>query len=549
MGLCNTTVIHTFLILAGLVAVASAQPASDLIIENARIYTGNPKQPAASSLAVRHGRISAVGTSLAEHRGPRTRRLDLKGAVVIPGFIDAHAHMAGLGDLLRTLDFRHARSIAEVCERVREAARTRPPGQWIRGRAWDQTNWGGAFPAAEPLTEAAPHHPVFLTRVDGHAGWVNRKALELAGITKSTPDPPGGRIIRDGQGSPTGILIDRAQDLVRSRIPAMPLEEIRQRIELAARECARMGLTGVHDAGVGETELAAYRELISAGMLPVRVYAMIGGAGPHWRSWLAKGPEIGDRLTVRSIKLMADGAMGSRGAAVWQPYSDDPGNTGLLLLGQADIERIAREAISRGFQVNTHAIGDRANRIVLDAYGAVLKGANSRRFRIEHAQVVSLPDFALFARYGVIASIQSTHATSDMRWAAARLGPDRLAGAWAARRFLRAGVRIANGSDFPVEHVNPLWGFYAAIARQDHAGRPPDGFLPDQKLTREEALRSFTIDAAYAAFEENDKGTIEPGKFADFIVLSADIMKIPPPEILKTRVTSTFLGGEIVYSE
>jgi predicted amidohydrolase YtcJ len=288
---------------------------------------------------------------------------------------------------------------------------------------------------------------------------------------------------------------------------------------------------------------------MAKGQLPVRVYAMIGGAGDLWRAYLAKGPETGDRLTVRSIKLMADGAMGSRGAAFWQPYSDDPGNTGLLLLTQEQIERVAREAVERGFQVNTHAIGDRANRTVLEAYAAVLGGKNDKRFRIEHAQVVSLPDFRLFAENSVIASIQSTHATSDMRWAEARLGPDRLAGAWAARRFLNAGIAIANGSDFPVEDPNPLWGFYAAVTRQDHHGHPPGGFLPEQKLTREEALRSWTLGPAFASFEEHSKGTLETGKLADFIMLSRDIMKAPAEDLLKTRVLMTVLDGEIVYRE
>jgi predicted amidohydrolase YtcJ len=356
--------------------------------------------------------------------------------------------------------------------------------------------------------------------VDGHAAWVNHKALELARITRDTADPEGGKILRNARGEPTGVLIDRAQGLVSSKIPALTPEETARRLTRAARMCAQLGLTGIHDAGVGRQEIDAYRKLIASKQLPVRVYAMIGGAGALWRSYLERGPEIGDRLTVRSIKLMADGAMGSRGAAFWQPYSDDRDNSGLLLLTREQIERVARDAVQGGFQVNTHAIGDRANRTVLDAYGAVLGGKNDKRFRIEHAQVVSLPDFGLFADYSVIASIQSTHATSDMRWAEARLGPDRLAGSWAARRFLDAGARIANGSDFPVEDANPLWGFYAAVTRQDHLGQPAGGFLPGQRLTREEALASWTLGGAYAAFEENLKGTLEAVKLADFVMLS-----------------------------
>ena len=276
---------------------------------------------------------------------------------------------------------------------------------------------------------------------------------------------------------------------------------------------------------------------------------MIGGDGPLWREYLERGPETGDRLTIRSIKLVADGALGSRGAALKEPYSDEPGNTGLLILTQADIERVARQAASRGFQVNTHAIGDRANRAVLNAYASALGGPNDRRFRIEHAQVVSLEDIPLFARYSVIASVEATHATSDMRWAEARLGPKRVQGAYAWRRFLSLGVPVANGSDFPVEDPNPLWGFYAAVTRQDHQGSPEGGWFPDQRMTRDEALKSWTLAGAYAAFEEKLKGSLEPGKLADFVLLTRDIMTVPPSEILETRVRMTVLGGEIVHGE
>jgi predicted amidohydrolase YtcJ len=293
--------------------------------------------------------------------------------------------------------------------------------------------------------------------------------------------------------------------------------------------------------------LEAYRGLIKKRKLPIRIYVMVGGAGPLWDSYLKRGPEIGELLTVRSIKLMADGAMGSRGAAFWQPYSDDPKNSGLLMLTKDRIAEIARQAVEHGFQVNTHAIGDRANRTVLDAYAEVLKGKNDKRFRIEHAQIVTPHDVPLFAANSVIASIQSTHVTSDMRWAESRLGPDRMAGAWLAKTFLNAGVAITNGSDFPVEEPDPLRGFYAAVTRQDAFGNPSGGFLPKEKLTRDEALRSWTLGGAYAAFEEKDKGTLEPGKLADFVVLSKDILSVAPTEILKARVLMTVVGGQIVY--
>ncbi len=341
--------------------------------------------------------------------------------------------------------------------------------------------------------------------------------------------------------------MDRAQRLVTAKIPAPSSAQVEARLKRAAFECVRLGLTTVHDAGAGRTELEAYRRLIASDQLPIRIYFMIGGAGELWEDYLKRGPEIGDRLTVRSVKLVADGAMGSRGAAFFQPYADDKSNSGLLILQKDYIRDVARDAVAKGFQVNTHAIGDRANRTVLEAYGEVLNGAANKRFRIEHAQVVSLADFALFAKYGIVASLQSTHATSDMRWAKDRLGPDRLLGAWAPQRFLKAGVRIANGSDFPVESPNPFYGIYAAVTRMDHAGNPPGGFLPDQKLSREETLRSWTIDGAYAAFEEDKKGSITPGKLADFLILSKDVMTADEREIFSITPQMVFVGGRAVF--
>jgi predicted amidohydrolase YtcJ len=525
-----------------------AQPA-DLAVVNARIHTADPAHPAAKAMAIRNGRILAIGDDVRQHTGPATRILDLRGAAVIPGLIDSHVHMEGFGLQLETFDLRYVKTIAAVQDIVRKRAAALPKGAWIRGRSWDQTNWGGQFPTAASLSEAAPDHPVFLTRVDGHAAWVNGKALELAGIGDKTPDPMGGKIIRDAQGRATGVLIDRAQGLVGEKIPPAADEEVVQRIRLAARECARLGLTTVHDAGIGERELRAYRKLLAANELPVRIYAMIGGAGAMWERFLQTGPEIHERLTIRSIKLMADGAMGSRGAAFWQPYADDPGNTGLMILKQETVERVARQAVEKGFQVNTHAIGDRANKMVLEAYGKVLGGDNTKRFRIEHAQAVALPDFALFKKYNVIASMQSSHATSDMRWALARLGPDRIAGAYAQKRMLNAGVTVANGSDFPVEEPNPLWGFYAAVTRQDLEGSPKGGWRPEERFTRAEALRSWTWAGAYAAFEEDWKGTLAPGKIADFLVLSADIMTIPENELPNVKIRATYLAGKAVYSD
>ncbi|MFN9460820.1 MAG: amidohydrolase [Acidobacteriota bacterium] len=534
-----------FMVIAG--GLGAAAEIAELAVVNANIYTVHPAQPRAKALAVRGGRILAVGDSVAVHIGPATQVIDARGATVIPGLIDSHVHMASFGAMVETFDLRSVNSVAEVAAIVARRAAALPPGAWVQGRSWDQTNWGGEFPDHTALTQAAPDRPVLLTRVDGHAAWVNRKALAVAGITKETPDPMGGKIVRDAQGEATGILIDRAQGLVSSKIPPPTDEQIRQRLRAAALECARLGMTSVHDAGISAQVLRAYRQLVAAKLLPVRVYAMIGGEGPLWEEYLRKGPERGDFLTVRSIKLVADGAMGSRGAAFWQPYSDDPGNAGLLILKQETIERVSRQAAARGFQVATHAIGDRANRVALDAYGAVLGENNDKRFRIEHAQAISLPDFEKFRRFGVIASMLSTHATSDMRWAVKRMGPDRLMGAYAWRRMLAAGVKFANGSDFPVEDPNPFYGLFAAVTRQDQKGFPAGGWMPDQRLTRAEALHSFTLGGAYAAFEEQEKGSLEPGKLADFLVLERDLMTVPELEIPTIRVRMTVLGGRTVF--
>lgn len=514
----------------------------DMVVRNANIYTGAAAKPRATALAIRGGRIVALDEEAEKSAAGAARVVDLKGATVVPGFIDSHGHMAGLGQSLEMLDLRKARSAEEVAEMVSEAAKDRRKGEWIQGRGWDQTMWpGGAFPDAAMLSRAAPDHPVYLTRVDGHAAWVNRKALEAADVNKVTPDPAGGRILRGTGGEPAGVLVDRAMNLVRRRIPGATAAQVRDRIARAARECARWGLTSVHDAGVDEAEIEAYRELIRRRHLPVRIYAMIRGEGRLWERYVARGPETGERLTVRSIKLMADGALGSRGAALLEPYADDPKNSGLAILSRADVERVARAAAKANLQVNTHAIGDAANRAVLDAYGAVLGGANGRRFRVEHAQVVAPDDFERFARYSVIASMQAVHATSDSRWAEQRLGEARSRGAYAWRRFLELGVPVANGSDFPVESPSPIEGFWATVTR--------GGWRTDQKMTREEALRSWTWAGAYAAFEEKDKGTLEPGKWADLAVLSQDIMTAPDDAIRRTRVMKTMVGGEFVYSE
>ncbi|MBL8210816.1 MAG: amidohydrolase [Bryobacterales bacterium] len=525
--------------------VAQAQVA-DWVLENANIYTVNPAAPKARAIAIKGSRIVAVG-DVAKHIGPATRRVDAKGATVVPGLIDSHGHIAGLGDSLEILDLREAKSAADIAAQVAKAASQRKPGEWIRGRGWDQTRWPGAqFPSHE-LDQASPNNPVYLSRVDGHAAWVNQKAIEMSDINAATQDPSGGRILREKDGKPTGVLVDRAMGLVSRRIPPPDAEAVRRRIANAALACAKLGLTTVHDAGTGDREIQAYKALIANDGLKLRVYAMIGGAGPHWAQWLKTGPEVGEFLTVRSIKLVADGALGSRGAAMKEPYSDEPSHRGLTIIRQDEIERVAKQAVTRGFQVNTHAIGDAANRAVLDAYAAALGGENDKRFRVEHAQIVSLDDIPLFRRYSIIASVQATHATSDMRWAEKRIGSQRILGAYAWQRMLKAGVKLANGSDFPVESPDPMLGFYASVTRQDAEGYPRGGWQPAQILTREQALASWTLWGAYAAFEEKQKGSLEAGKLADFILLSQDIMTIPAKDILRTKVTMTVLGGNVVH--
>ncbi|MGH7674464.1 MAG: amidohydrolase, partial [Gemmatimonadales bacterium] len=532
----------------------SAQHA-DLLVTNARIYTADAVRPLVEALAIRGGRVVFAGSQRGAVvlAGPRTERLDLGGRTVIPGMVDAHAHLVGLGQALRTVDLVGTTSYAAVIERVVARAKTARPGEWIRGRGWDQNDWRDkAFPTHEALSRALPDHPVYLTRVDGHAALVNARALALAGVTAATPDPEGGRFLRAADGRPTGVLIDRAQSVVGAVMPQASREELREATLAAIAEANRWGLTGIHDAGVGPEAIAGYEDLARAGRYNLRNYVMIRADDETLERFFRRGPQaalFSERLWIRAIKISADGALGSRGAALLEPYSDDPGNTGLLTTPPERIQRVAVRALQTGFQLNVHAIGDRANRLVLDAFEAALAAVPvaDHRFRVEHAQVLDERDLPRFARLGVIPSMQGSHQTSDMYWAPDRLGATRVRGAYAWRSLLNTGVVIPNGSDFPVEVVNPLVSFHAFVTRQDAENYPPGGWYPAQRTTRDEALLSMTLWPAYAAFMEAESGSLSPGKFADFVVLDRDIMTCAVEDILKTNVVMTVLGGQFVY--
>jgi predicted amidohydrolase YtcJ len=541
------------LLLTPLGAVAQQQPA-DLIVVNARIYTSDQNHPMAAALAVRGDRIAFVGSRREAEAlaGPNTTRLDLGGKTVIPGMVDAHAHLLSLGQALRTVNLVGTTSYDDVIARVVERAKTMRPGEWIRGRGWDQNDWSDQrFPTHEALSRAVPNNPVYVTRVDGHAALVNAKAMELAGVTAATKDPEGGRLIRDARGNPTGVLVDRAQGLVGRVIPAASREEIKAATLAAIADANHFGLTGIHDAGVSPDVIAVYEELAQAGQYNLRNYVMLMADEPTVDGIMRRGRRVAvhDRLWMRSIKIVADGALGSRGAAMLEDYSDEPGNRGLITTDTAALHRIAIEALQRGFQVNVHAIGDRANRIVLDIFEAALDSVPTadHRFRVEHAQILTYQDIPRFAQLGVIPSMQGSHQTSDMYWAINRIGYSRAEGAYAWRSLLNTGVVIPNGSDFPVESPNPLISFRAFFTRQDASDFPPGGWFPGQRTTRQEALLSITLWPAYAGFMEDVSGSLTPGKYADFVVLDRDIMTVAESEIPGTEVLMTYLGGKPVY--
>ncbi len=524
------------------------------LVHDAVIHTASDRQAVADAMVFDQcGKILAVGdhSSLAETY-PSARSLSLSGKTVIPGFIDAHAHVMGLGQSLMTADLMDSQSVSEVLERLNIFSKTLPEDAWVTGRGWDQNNWDGqAFPSRQQLDVLFPNTPVWLRRVDGHAAWANTAAMKAADRDFSgTWQVDGGQIIRDDTGQATGVFIDQAMGLIESHVPAPDEKFITQALNRAISTMLGVGLTGVHEAGTALEWFHLYQQYNDAGALPLRLYVMANGDGAMLERLCTEGHYEADnhRLVARSVKLYMDGALGSRGAALLEPYSDQPGHMGLLLTEPEVFESLVKRAAACKLQVNTHAIGDRGNRVVLDGYEKGLGASVTEgRHRIEHSQVVALEDFKRFKSMGLIASVQPTHATSDMDWAEQRVGPERVQGAYAWQRFIALGVPLALGSDFPVERPDPLLGFYAAVSRQDTSASPEGGWYPDQRLTRLQALKGFTIDAAFAGFMETITGSLEVGKQADFVVLSKDIMTVPSAEILQTQVLQTWVDGQQMY--
>lgn len=542
--------------LCPLEAAQSPEEKADLLLYNGVIYTVDSEFNIADAIAVRGNKVLAVGTKaeIEKYGSPNSLRIDLNGRAVIPGLIDAHAHIFGYAASLDRIDLFGTKSAEEIAKIVAAKAKEVGPGVWIVGRGWDQNDWPEKkFPTHEILDKAVPDNPVVLTRIDGHANWANAAAMKLGGVTKETKDPPGGEIIRDEQGNPTGVFIDRAEGLVADNIPPTKPARLKVLMTKAIRNCLAVGLTGVHDMGGGPSNIAMIKNLIDERNFPFRVYFNLSAGLSNLDELTAKGYiNYGDgRLVVRSVKAYADGALGSRGAAMLEPYSDRPESRGLIIMNKEALQNVTERCLKAGFQVSVHAIGDRGNRITLDAYEAALKNVPSpdARLRIEHSQILSPQDIPRFAALKVLPSMQPTHCTSDFPWVFDRVGKERAKGAYAWRRLIDSGVKIPCGSDFPVERINPMLGFYAAITRQHEVGTPAEGYFPDQRMTREEALRGFTIWTAYAGFAEDWLGSLEPGKRADLVVLDRDIMKVPPLDILKTKVILTILDGKIVHQQ
>ena len=533
-----------------LLVISSSSLAGTTLITNINGYTLDSDGELVNFEALKFtdDRIDAVYLSNPDSLPDADDIIDGKGRTLIPGLIDAHGHVGSYGLSLLRINLVGAMSEEEAAIRVQEFADTNPDLNWILGRGWNQVLWGNTdFPTASSLDRLISDRPVWLTRIDGHAGWANSAALQLAGIDQSTNDPVGGQIIRDEDGAPTGVLVDTAMNFVSSQVPRPTLEDEKIALTAAMQALAEYGLTSVHDAGVNSQTVRAYKELVTESSLHIRINAMLSASDPLYQDRLAEGlyRSLDDTLAINSVKIVSDGALGSRGAALIEDYTDEPGNRGLLRYNDERLEFLMRVAMNSNFQVNTHAIGDNANLKVLDNYERLINETDSRlrRHRIEHAQILRYEDIKRFSELGILPSMQAIHATSDKNMAQNRLGEIRIQGAYAWRKLIDAGARIANGSDFPVESPNPFWGLHAAVTRQDRDGEPTGGWFPEERMTVTEAFASFTIDAAYAGHQEDLIGSLETGKKADFIFLDRDIFTIPEGEIWKTQATETWVNG------
>ena len=533
---------------------------ADIVFKNGNIYTPNDRASQAQAVAVKGDRIVFVGTNAAAQRyvGASTRVVDLHGKTVLPGFTDAHQHLSGVGFREMTLNLEGTTSLQDFLAKVKARVEQAQQGEWVTGRGWIETHWEPpTFPTRQDLDSIAPNNPVILTRADGHASVVNSAALKKAGITKTTFNPFGGEISKGKDGEPNGMLLDAAQGLVRRQIPPTSPADAERAVVLGSKRDVELGWTQIQDAGGSYGDVDIFKKLYGQGAIKLRIYKAVHGPGASATRLLNEGPIIGEfqnRLTVRTIKVVSDGALGSRGAALLSPYSDAPETSGFLTVKAEELRPMLVDALKKGIQVETHAIGDKANRFILDEYAKALQAVPvaqrkvaDPRWRVEHAQIVNPADIPRFAKLGIIPSMQPSHAIGDLYFAPARLGIARLAGAYAWETFIKSGVVIPGGSDAPVERGEPMIEFYAAVARKAQNGFSGEGWHPEEAVTRMQALKMFTIWPAYAAFEEDLRGTIEVGKLADLTILSADIMKIPAADILKTRCVMTVINGEIVY--
>jgi predicted amidohydrolase YtcJ len=550
------------LLLLSLIAVQPRVAPADVVFKNGNVYTANDKAPHAQAIAVKADRIVFVGSDSAAQKyvGANTRVIDLHGNTVLPGFTDSHQHLSGVGFREMTLNLEGTASLDDLLAKLKARVDQAKPGEWVTGRGWIETHWQPpVFPTRWDLDKVAPNNPVILGRADGHGAVANSAALKIAGVDKNTPNPFGGEVSKDKQsGEPNGMLLDAAQGLVRSKVPPTSAADAERAVVLGVKRNISLGWTQVQDAGGGYNDVEIFKKLYAAGTIKLRIYKAVYGPGPSATRLINEGPTIGafeNRFTLRSIKVVSDGALGSRGAALQAAYADAPDTSGFLTVKAEDLRPMLVEALRKGIQVETHAIGDRANRFILDEYEAALKAVPvaerkvaEPRWRVEHAQIVDPKDIPRFAKLGIIPSMQPSHAIGDLFFAPSRLGVSRLAGAYAWESFIKSGVVVPGGSDAPVERGEPMIEFYAAVARKDQKGFSAEGWHPEEAVTRAQALKMFTLWPAYAAFEEKLRGTIEAGKLADLTILSADIMKIPEAEILKTHCVMTVINGEVVYN-